>query len=462
MKTIQSKKITLTLAICVLASSFSVLAAPGEAELRQKLFATGGDTYEYSMRKGSHVAEAAERFFVTIDELVVAAKKSEAFAKSSMGKKLSEATYPDNPLRHLDAWLGTKEIGISGYRTFAHPVQKDRFRTQMALLANVEKAEGLMWTLLQGKNRAKEALGMLPANSSVVLYVNLNTSAVSTAIDTLLKEYGSSTKQIQELIAAESGEELDPTVMKVVNSLTGEVAIGFAGKSPEDGTITLLIGVTAGTKLSEFSKQISGAGYEASKAGKAANSTWEMKGADGKTHYLTQQGTWVVVTTDLASLDGAGKRPLPKPLAALAGQISDQTWLAAGASPETGDLLVNAMEDEGVLGPDGDLNPFIDWKSVFTVSAVGNARPNSIELTVDHSIPLDFSQAQYMPAAVAIGGIGAAIAIPAATKARETAYDNLVLNNLRLIESAKDQFAIEEGLTTGTKVTAEQIAPYIR
>ena len=62
------------------------------------------------------------------------------------------------------------------------------------------------------------------------------------------------------------------------------------------------------------------------------------------------------------------------------------------------------------------------------MSAVGNAGPNSIELTVDHSIPLDFSQAQYMPAAVAIGGIGAAIAIPAATKARETAYDNLVLN----------------------------------
>ena len=51
---------------------------------------------------------------------------------------------------------------------------------------------------------------------------------------------------------------------------------------------------------------------------------------------------------------------------------------------------------------------------------------------------------------VAIIGLLAAIAIPSFMRARTTAQANACINNLRQIESAKDQYALEAGLTNGT------------
>jgi len=48
---------------------------------------------------------------------------------------------------------------------------------------------------------------------------------------------------------------------------------------------------------------------------------------------------------------------------------------------------------------------------------------------------------------VAIIGLLAAIAIPSFMRARVTSQANACINNLRQIESAKDQYALENGLT---------------
>src|SRR5207245_1126620 len=50
---------------------------------------------------------------------------------------------------------------------------------------------------------------------------------------------------------------------------------------------------------------------------------------------------------------------------------------------------------------------------------------------------------------VAIIGLLAAIAIPNFVKARETAQLNSIVNNLRIIEGAKDQWALENKKGTG-------------
>ena len=55
---------------------------------------------------------------------------------------------------------------------------------------------------------------------------------------------------------------------------------------------------------------------------------------------------------------------------------------------------------------------------------------------------------------VAIIGLLAAIAIPNFVKARETAQLNSILNNLRIIEGAKDQWALETKQGTGATVTS--------
>lgn len=54
---------------------------------------------------------------------------------------------------------------------------------------------------------------------------------------------------------------------------------------------------------------------------------------------------------------------------------------------------------------------------------------------------------------VAIIGLLAAIAIPSFMRARTTSQQNACINNLRQIEAAKDQFALENGLTNSAQVT---------
>ena len=64
---------------------------------------------------------------------------------------------------------------------------------------------------------------------------------------------------------------------------------------------------------------------------------------------------------------------------------------------------------------------------------------------------------------VAIIGLLAAIAIPNFVKARETAQKNACINNLRLIDAAKEQYALEWDLNTGaTAPTTAQLDDYFK
>lgn len=63
---------------------------------------------------------------------------------------------------------------------------------------------------------------------------------------------------------------------------------------------------------------------------------------------------------------------------------------------------------------------------------------------------------------VAIIGLLAAIAIPNFVKARETAQKNACVNNLRQIDGAKDQFALETGAATGGACTIDNVTEYLR
>lgn len=53
----------------------------------------------------------------------------------------------------------------------------------------------------------------------------------------------------------------------------------------------------------------------------------------------------------------------------------------------------------------------------------------------------------------------AAIAIPSFMSARLTSQQNACINNLRQIEAAKDQYALENGLTNYAKITFAEIGP---
>ena len=64
---------------------------------------------------------------------------------------------------------------------------------------------------------------------------------------------------------------------------------------------------------------------------------------------------------------------------------------------------------------------------------------------------------------VAIIGLLAAIAIPNFVKARQTSQCNACINNLRQIDSAANQFALEKGQTTGATINyPTDLLPYIK
>src|SRR5205085_3149050 len=63
---------------------------------------------------------------------------------------------------------------------------------------------------------------------------------------------------------------------------------------------------------------------------------------------------------------------------------------------------------------------------------------------------------------VAIIGLLAAIAIPNFIKARTTAQRNACINNLRQIDGAKEQWALEKKVAPGAAVVVAEINEYIK
>ena len=62
---------------------------------------------------------------------------------------------------------------------------------------------------------------------------------------------------------------------------------------------------------------------------------------------------------------------------------------------------------------------------------------------------------------VAIIGLLAAIAVPNYARARQNSVTNACINNLREIDSAKQQWALEAGKTTGDTPLESDIQPYL-
>jgi|SRR6516162_3476773 prepilin-type N-terminal cleavage/methylation domain-containing protein len=63
---------------------------------------------------------------------------------------------------------------------------------------------------------------------------------------------------------------------------------------------------------------------------------------------------------------------------------------------------------------------------------------------------------------VAIIGLLAAIAIPNFVKARTTSQQNACINNLRQMDGAVQQWALETKQSSGAAVTLSNIKPYIK
>jgi prepilin-type N-terminal cleavage/methylation domain-containing protein len=62
---------------------------------------------------------------------------------------------------------------------------------------------------------------------------------------------------------------------------------------------------------------------------------------------------------------------------------------------------------------------------------------------------------------VAIIGLLAAIGIPNFVRARQTTQTNACINNLRIIDQAKQEWAIETGQASGNTPASSDVVPYL-
>src|SRR5208282_1712114 len=63
-------------------------------------------------------------------------------------------------------------------------------------------------------------------------------------------------------------------------------------------------------------------------------------------------------------------------------------------------------------------------------------------------------------AAAAAIALLAAISVPNFVKARTTSYQNAIINNLRLLDSSKQQWALEQRKSSTDVPTSENLRPY--
>lgn len=67
-----------------------------------------------------------------------------------------------------------------------------------------------------------------------------------------------------------------------------------------------------------------------------------------------------------------------------------------------------------------------------------------------------------IPFVVAVIGLLAAIAIPSFIRARDTSQLNACLNNMRIIDAAKNQCALARTYKAGETVSEQDVSPYLK
>jgi prepilin-type N-terminal cleavage/methylation domain-containing protein len=82
-------------------------------------------------------------------------------------------------------------------------------------------------------------------------------------------------------------------------------------------------------------------------------------------------------------------------------------------------------------------------------------------MKINASRKLGFTLVEIM-IVVAIIGLLAAIAIPNFVKARQTSQANACINNLRQMDGAVQQYALEQKLASSSSYTLSVIKPYIK
>lgn len=120
--------------------------------------------------------------------------------------------------------------------------------------------------------------------------------------------------------------------------------------------------------------------------------------------------------------------------------------------------LRKEMPDEDAEMAMEVINQLFGWSKEGSLASVRVVKPNGI---LTHAVTPTGGKELALAGAVMPVGLLAAVAVPSFVKARERAQETQMIHVLRMVDAAKQQWALENGKEDGAEVTEDDIAPYL-
>lgn len=170
----------------------------------------------------------------------------------------------------------------------------------------------------------------------------------------------------------------------------------------------------------------------------------------------------------LQPIDASSEPPLLAALEGIEKTRAIQGWVARPDLGETVQRLTRDIAVNATRGEDAEMVKTMMENHISPVFpmpyAVLSQQDGDMRVTtLLHDRPMNPQlNGATMLTAPALVGMLAAIALPSFQKARTAARENACVNNLRQLDAAKDQWAIEEGKRTGDEVTFDNVSEFLR
>lgn len=394
-------------------------------------------------------------------------------------------------LRKLPDFLGLNQILASGESTVALP-EGGYLSRRISLLQ--PDAPGLIWHLHGKSFRLEDEIRKLPPTTAAMLRVGFNAPLAMRRGMQLARELGVPEEFLAEAVEVMTeNKELTQAIMGAMNqgvtlafSLNAEIQwpLPVPGMEPlpELGIVLLIPDAEQHLlprMLELFAESVPMPMQPVEIGGlEAMTLPVPMPMPSPLALTVAHLDGRIAITSSIALMEslverrgGAGDAPLLARLApglpeeSVGAWISNQEFQKLISTISVGAMQMSpaqsGMPHEATAMMQGWMQTIAE---VYNINLITEVRGDLRQTILLHSHPISggFPNQTQLVAGPAVVGMMAAIALPGFTRARQTAQRNACINNLRQIDSAKDQWAIEEGKMTGDVVTEADILPYFR
>jgi len=384
---------------------------------------------------------------------------------------------------------------ISGFGMSSIAIDKDLYRTKMVLHHYPGKGTGFGWTMFGKAPHALNGLDMAPASTAIAIFSDADFAQLWSVVQDEVKHSGfPEAQQFLDQVPAQFKQATGMDWDKTIGSLGVEYGILFtldttkkisipvpqAGmvEIPEPGLL-IAVKVDDDTVFNRLEQLLTQTGMEVIRADKgdvkmrtvAVPLPLPMEVRPT----VATGGGWLFIATSDALVQEAlevksGAQPGLK--------STDEFKKLSQGMPTTGNRFsfvskrfgtnfINVERQMVAASPNAQspgvsqmMSQLMDPDKAQDGFSVGSTTEEGWVAMLNGS-QSGAKVAMLLPA-VAVGGLLAAIAIPNFVKARETAQRNACINNLRQIDAAKDQWALENKKNTTAVPTEDDITPYLK